>query len=247
MAMKGRSIYALALGSAVWASSAKADLIDLNSLEHGTVVTNQFIQSSGVQVSALNYNRDFHLAAIFDTRETGTSAPGLEGPPWAGGNLAPDTVVGNALILAKNDTTDPNGRLSDPDDEDLQPAGELILDFDKPSFLIGFDVVDIATPTQFYAVAFYLNDTLLRRISFPEFINPNSDFYDATVAFGFNFANRIQPITADDVGSEGGFDRVVFELGGSGAIANIVPEPASMGLLLIGSAAMLAARRRSSR
>ncbi|MBW7905939.1 MAG: PEP-CTERM sorting domain-containing protein [Phycisphaerae bacterium] len=220
---------------------AYAGLIDLNSLPHGTVVTDQFVPSDGVTVSAVNYNRDFHIAGIFDTRQTGTSAPGLEGPPWAGGNLAPDTIVGNALIIAQNDLMDQNGLLTDPDDEGSQPAGELILDFESPATLIGFDVVDIDTPTQFYAIAFYLGGQFQKRISFPEFINPNSPFYDASVSFGDNHANRIQPITAAQL-QISGFDRVVFEMGGSGAIGNLVPEPASLLLLALGGAALIGRR-----
>lgn len=221
--------------------TARGDWIDLNSLAHGTIVNTQFQQSDGVTVSAENFNRPFHIAGVFDTQQSGTSAPGLEGPPWAGGNLAPTTPVGNVLIIQTNNQIDPNGLLSDPDDEGEQPAGELRLDFLEPVNVIGFDVVDIDTPTQFYAVAFYLNDQLLKRISFPEFINPLSPYYDPTIVFGDNHANRIQPITAADINAEA-FDRVVFEMGGSGGVGNIVPEPASLMLLVIGGATLIGRR-----
>ena len=39
----------------------------------------------------------------FDSLLSNTADPDLEGPPWATGNLAPDTVLGNVLIIAEND------------------------------------------------------------------------------------------------------------------------------------------------
>ncbi len=58
-----------------------------------------------------------------------------------------------------------------------------------------------------------------------DFIDITSPFYDPTVQFGDNSANRIAPI-----GGFGDFNRAVFSMGGSGAIDNVqvIPEPGTL-------------------
>ena len=101
------------------------------------------------------------------------------------------------------------------------------------------------------AVNFYLNGTLLDSVAFDEFVTIGNEFYDATVAYGNNSANRIAPISIGDLtlapqnAGAAGFDQVVFSLGGSGAIDTItfVPEPATMSLLALGGVASIRRRR----
>ncbi len=79
---------------------------------------------------------------------------------------------------------------------------------------------------QLFVATFFMGGTELARVGFDQFINENSMFYDPTVEYGNNKANRITPITVDALSSFTGtsitaFDKVEFNLGGSSAIDNI--------------------------
>ncbi|MFI4896397.1 MAG: hypothetical protein ACIARR_01070 [Phycisphaerales bacterium JB059] len=234
------------------ATAGTTTTFDFESLVHGEIVTNQFAPL--MTVSALNPNRPFDIAAAFDTSLMGTADPDLEGPPWAGGNLAisdTETQLGRALIIAENNTGAGDGILDNPDDEGSRPAGQLIFDFASKVSLFGFDVVDIEGNVMEYSrLEFFSGGDSIATVGFDEFTNNASSFYDATVVFGDNTANRISPITADalvDAGfsdARSGFDRVIIHAGGSSAYDNIV-IPAPSGLLaLAGGWLILAPTRR---
>ena len=91
-----------------------------------------------------------------------------------------------------------------------------------------------AGPDSGFFMAFYMGGSPLATVGFGDFINPASPFYDPTIDYGNNSANRIDPIFASELGLSQ-FDSVVINLGGSGAVDNInfnaVPEPATMLLL----------------
>lgn len=232
----------MALGAVVAASAgAQAQTIDFNSLLHGEIVTNQFAPL--LNISAVNPNRSFDIAAAFDTALMGTSDPDLEGPPWSGGNLAISNTkvhLGVALIIAENDTdADFDGILDDPDDEGSRPAGQLMLDFDQAYTRFGFDVIDIeGVVEESSSLEFYLNGGLVETIDFTEFTSNASTHFDATIQFGNNHANRVSPIEI-----VGGFDSVVINVGGSAAFDNIT-IPAPSGVALLGLGGLLTARRR---
>ena len=222
---------------------AAAEPLSFTGLAHGEVLTNQLAASHGVTVSAINPNRSHSLAAIFNTLETGTADPDLEGPNWARGNLAPDTVLGNVLIIAENNTDNSpaDGILDNPDDEGNRPAGDLIFDYANAISEFGFDVVDLEGCDEPWTIDFYLNSNFVGTFTVLDVLDSSSPYYDATVEFGNNSANRIQPITAASLGGTA-FDHVEVHVGGSGALDNIVPEPASLGLLAAGFLTVL--RRR---
>lgn len=233
------------------ASTANAGVLDFDGFAHGQIMTNQLQASDGVTISAVNPHRSFDIAAIFNTQFAGpTPDPDLVGPTWAGGNLAPNTVLGNALILATNNALSAPGILAVPNDEGNRPAGELILDFDTPQTSIGFDLIDVESITaEDGMVMFYLDGILLDSVAFDEFVMAGQ-FFDPTVSFGDNSANRISPISIGDLnpmtrGTAAGFDRVVFALGGSGAIDTItyVPEPTTLSLVALGGIALVRRRR----
>ncbi|MCA9254279.1 MAG: PEP-CTERM sorting domain-containing protein [Phycisphaerales bacterium] len=233
------------------AASANAGVIDFGGFSHGQIMTNQLQGSDGVTISANNPNRAFDIAAIFDTEFAGsTPDPDLIGPNWDAGNLAPNTSLGNALILSQTSALSSPGILATPNDEGSRPAGELILDFDSQITSIGFDLIDVESITsEDGMVQFYLNGVLLDSIAFDEFVTAGQ-FFDPTVVYGNNSANRINPIGINDLdpmsrGTATGFDRVVFVLGGSGAIDTIqyVPEPATLSLLTLGGVALIRRRR----
>lgn len=227
------------------ASKTNGTLIDFNALTHGEIVTTQFAPT--VTISAVNPNRSHDLAIIFDSLETGTADPDLEGPPWSGGNLAPGTVLGNLLIIAENDVDSNNDNIIDnPDDEGQRPSGSLIFEFGQPVGVFGFDIVDIEGSIQEAStIEFFSGNSLLTTVSFADFVNAGP-LFDPTVTFGNNTANRITPLVDQQLGIAP-FDRVVMNLGGSSAIDNvIVPEPSTMMLAVLGmvSVAALGWRRR---
>jgi len=96
---------------------------------------------------------------------------------------------------------------------------------------VGFDLIDVEGPSEFgrnsgFVATFFMGGDELARVGFDQFINENSMFYDPTVEYGNNKANRISPITVDALSSFTGtsittFDKVEINLGGSSAIDNI--------------------------
>lgn len=215
--------------------------IGFDSLSNGEIVTNQI---SGVTISAMNPNRPFDLAITFDTLLNGTADGDLEGPSWAAGNLAAAGVeLGNILILAENDIDmDGDGLIDSPDDEGSRPAGTIFIDLDEPAQTFGFDLIDIEADMDEGAghVEFYMNGGLISSIDFSEFANAASVYYDPTVEYGNNSANRISPINPGAL-----FDEVRFVMGGSGGIDNLTFEiPAPGALALLGVAALVGRRRR---
>ena len=213
-------------------SAANADLLDFSDLAHGDIVAEQYA-SMGVHISAINPNRPFDIAAIFDTTETGTSDDDLE-DPWSMGNISLSTELGNVLILQENDDID-------PDDEGSRPAGQLIFDFDVLATSFGFDIIDVeSADLEHSTLEFFIGGALAESIDFAEFEAGGTN--DNGAIYGDNSINRISEFEV-----AGGFDRVVFNLGGSMAIDNIaftsVPTPGSVVLIGLGAAVGLRRRR----
>lgn len=274
----------LCLPHTATASSVLIDFesdINSNDIVHGQIIDDEFFPP--LSVNAVNLSSGPNLAIIFDSRvpydpnqplgdgNEGAADPDLVGPPpqtalrqWAMGNLAPDTELGNLLILAENpEGVDPDADgdgIIDafPDDEGSRPAGSITFNFDSPIDSIGFDLIDIEGTAEIldnagYVAAFYMGGTMLGQVGFGDFIDSSSPFFDSTVVYGDRSANRIQPITAAQLGGTE-FDQVEFSLGGSGAITNVqftmpmaggvIPEPSSWALLAIGSIGLLGYRLR---
>ncbi len=235
------------VGLALVAGMASGDVTDFNSLQHGQIIQSSTFALSGMSMQATNFRLPGAMPMAFDTTFINTADPDLQGPPWAGGNLPVNTILGIVVIIPENLVdADGDGIVDSPDDEGRRPAGSLTFTFAQPIDRFGFDVVDIEGVVQERtSVDFLLGGSLVGSMHFEDLENPQSAFYDPTIVFGDNTINRIRPITADNFGALG-FDRVVINLGGSGAFDNIVtgviPAPASGALLAMGG--LVAARRR---
>ncbi len=233
------------------AGAANAQLFDFETLSHGEILVGQF--EPVLAISAVNFNRPFNIAAAFDTTEIGTSDPDLEGPPWAAGNLAlspTEVSLGMAIFIAENNIGADDGFLDDPDDEGLRPSGQLIFEFNRTIDRFGFDVVDREGNIEGSSLDFYRDDVLVASVAFGEFTTIASLFYDASLEFGDNTANRISPITAADLVADGaagaadGFNKVVINVGGSGAFDNIfIPSPGALALGAMGVLTLLRRQR----
>lgn len=234
-------ISAVSLALLIAAGAAGADTIDFEGLEHGRIVDTQI---AGVTIGATNLGGGPDLAIVFDSRERRTRDRDLEGP-FSGGNLAPDTPLGNLLVIAENAyDCDGDGLIDHPDDEGSKPAGSIRITFDEPVFGFGLDLVDVEdTALENGALVFHdgLGGSAAR--SFDTFVAR-----DATIAWGNNSANRVVPFTAAELG----LDAIVgvdVNMGGSGAIDNLetispTPEPGTLLLVGLGAAGLAWRRRR---
>ena len=118
--------------------------------------------------------------------------------------------------------------LSAPDDEGRRPGGQIVFSFGSAIGSFGFDLIDIESVTlENTMLDFSLRGVSVGSVAVGAFTDANSSLYDASIAFGDNFANRFRPITSGYLGSV--FDEVTLTLGGSGAVDNIVvPSPGAL-------------------
>lgn len=234
-----------ALAGLIPAAAVGAQIFDFDTLVHGEIITNQF--EPALSITALNPNRSFDIAAAFDTAFIGpTNDPDLQGPPWAGGNLAvssTETQLGRAIIIAENNIGAGDGILDFPDDEGRRPAGTLTFVFASQIPRFGFDFIDIeGRVEETTRLDFYSGGGVVGSLQLTNLNNPASIVYDPTIAFGNNHANRVQPVLASRF-NVAGFDKVVINVGGSSAWDNlVVPAPTSAAVL--GLAGLATARRR---
>jgi hypothetical protein len=249
----------LSLSLSIFAFNAQAAIITFENLQHGTIVNNQYQEDFGLTISAHNLQRQHNIAGIFDSTLTPTRDSDLE-DPWSTGNIPTNTTLGKLLIIQENmiDSNE-DGLLDYPDDEGRRPAGSLFFDFEDMITSFGFDLVDVETPEigndRGYVATFHNNGVEVATVGFGDFIDPLSSFYDPTINYGDNSANKIAPITALQLGVDG-FDFVEVNFGGSAAIDNIqftpheppnveISEPSLLWLLLSGGIACLWWRRKN--
>jgi hypothetical protein len=234
----------LALAALLVAGSAGAAPITLTfddvGLVHGSVVNTQY---SGVTISAINTGGGPNLAVAFDSNLSGTRDDDLEfDTGWSTGNLAPDTRLGNLLIIQENPNGCQDGICDAPDDEGSRPAGTLIFDFDVAVTSFGLDLVDVESLSQEDGSIVFFDGASSVTIDMSTFL--------AGLILGNHSANRVDPFQLADLPGLSQITRVELNLNGSGGVDNVtfepVPEPSTAALLALGVVA-LGARARSRR
>ena len=251
---------AILASTSAWAGDATD--INLNAYGHGTVLNG--FDLGPLTVDADNFHNRADLLVAFDTRLTGTRDRDLEGPngsggSWSRGNLKGSSAdIGTILILQEVDrnfsgyTDGSKTVVNRPDDEGRRSggtkpgAGEIYFDFDQGANAFGFTLIDVEETgefnkeTGFYATFFGGGQSTT--VSFADLIDSSSNYYDPSVKFGNNSANRIQALTAAELGLDR-IERATINLGGSGGVGELkvtgVPSPTSalagaalMGVLL---------------
>lgn len=257
------------------ASALSLQTLDLSTLSHGVVVSGQTIDGVTIGVNNFRSNRGLDpgqpdpddLAVIFDSSLQNTRDADLESP-FSVGNLVGSPLVNEVgnLIIIQEFQVDPS--TDGPDDEGRRPAGNLFFDFEQSITSFGLDLIDVEGRGEFDDLSGFVA-TFVRsadngqaaqefRVGFGELVDQAinnrttdaSTFFDSTVVFGDNSANRIRPIRASDFGVAGfdSFDRVVLNLGGSAGIANVnfvvTPSPAAASIGLLGALGLVCRPRR---
>lgn len=256
MACRTHIAAAVGLGILGWSMTAHAGrpggtLIDFNGKPAGTIVDDEYA-SQGVTISVQRKSSGPAVATLYNTGRRGEPDPDLQ-TPFDRGNLAGSGPGGNVLIIPENRTdSNKDGLIDKPNDEGSRPSGQFTFDFSTPITQVGFDLVDVEGPAEIgrdsgFFASFYRKGALEARVGFGDFVDPDSRFYDPSVKYGDNSANRISPITARALGLPS-FDRVVLNFGGSGGTDNLfftpVPEPASLAMLGLALPALLRRRVR---
>ncbi len=274
--MARRILASLLLVTAVGllAVPAQAETITFSGHAHGQVISNQI---GGVTITAHNKSRKdaqgnyLTLAAIFDTTSNPTEDSDLEDPFSEAGNLAGNTFMGNALILAENNTgySPPTDTILDkPDDEGSRRTDDgnwIKFAFDTELTELGWDVIDLEkVSAERSATIFTDGDGTTVRIEwYDEFGSGTDDDLESLAlntygagdfGFGDNSLNRFAPITVAylrGINSDfGNIKSAQFIIGGSLGIDNLtysaVPEPGSLALLATGLAVLVVVRRRRS-
>lgn len=253
------TLTAATLLTATTANAGVSQQIDLNSYTHGTIING--IDLGSVTITGDNFHTATDHVVVFNTAMTGTRDPDLQGPnggsgSWSKGNLKTSSdILGNILILQEIDnsfagyTDGSQTAVNRPDDEarrnggSQRGAGEITFDFSKRIDSFGFTLIDVEENGEFNSetgfFALFSDGVNSTKVSFADLVDSNSIYYDPTIKFGNNSANRIQALTADELG----LDRIAsatINLGGSGGVGELnvtgVPSPtaAIAGVALMG-------------
>lgn len=249
-----RLLMMCSLGVLATAGVAPAAVITFDDIPAGSFVGAQYFLSHGVLIAADNARPTGpDVATTFNSNQSSPWDVDLV-YAWNGGNLNGQRL-NNLLSIAENVTdSNGNGLIDRPDDENR--GGQLFFTFTIPISSFGLDVIDMevlgsdgVTPNSFLStLSFYNDQSLIRTIRFSEFTDPLSPFYDPTIIYGNNTANRIDPVTAEQLGVNE-FDAVVVFFNYSHSMDTLdfetVPEPTALSLALALPALAMRRRRRA--
>ena len=228
--LAGLCLTAFALaGTASATPSPVVITFDDDGYVHGSVINSATSADGGqsIQLRANNRQKDFNYAVTFDSEIQGTTGdPDLQAP-WSGGNLQGEDL-GLVLIIQANDEGCDTGVCSNPVAEPGIPAGTLTFFLDTPATSFGLDLIDVADGEDGF-IRFYPED------NWGGFVDINFEDLLAGLDLGINYANRITPLAAQDLGLEQ-ISRVSVKFYESGAVDNLtfVPIPEPTTAILVG-------------
>ncbi len=254
----------IGLGFSGAAQSANAVMIDFDEnppgLMKGSIVDTQYANNPNMGVTFMGDSAASggpEEVIIFDSRMFSGNDADLTGPggggtcgtgcdgDWDGGNLVtvalPDGEPLDNMIIIPVDIIDTNpadGKVDDPNDE--AAGGTITILWDTCVESLGFVIVDqepgIEVTDGF--VQFFDGATDLGTVQFESFENiglQGGIFFDSTVDYDDNHANRLDPITIADLMTldgtitSSGWDKAVINLAGSGAFDDIEYEHCVVG------------------
>lgn len=245
MSLFNRSLFCLASVAllAAPASAVTINFDEIGSLTHGSIINTQFAPFGIDSITVTNIGGGPDLGVIFDTGFGGSTSDEDLLTPFDGGNLA-GMEIGQALIIQENTTGCGDGVCNNPDDEGSRPAGNFDIAFTTSVLSFGFDIVDVDSTTAELGNVMFFDGASSVTIQWTDF-EAGGAFAVPGLVFANNFANRIPEITAAELGLSQ-FDRIVINMGGSGAVDTFtflpIPEPTTAILFGLGLAA-LATRR----
>jgi hypothetical protein len=198
--------------------------VTFSGFSHGEILDTDFAAIGITSITTANIGGGPNLGVVFQTQFGGSTTDNdLLGPPWVGGNLSPGTVLGNVFIIQENSSGCAAGNAAgsagdicdDPDDEGSRPAGSHTLLFSTPVIDFGFDLIDIENITnENGSIDFFDGVTPGTSVSWADLTTAGT-FFDPTISFGNNSANRVSPITAASVGLSQ-IDKIVIRLRATG-------------------------------
>lgn len=197
--------------------------VDFDEFLHGELIDDETEIHENLKISVDNIKGGADLGQIVDT-SIRTSEEGLL-HPWTKGDIERE-VLNNVLTVA-GDVEDQNedGISDSISIQTSSPPGTLTgvitFHFENPIYAFGFDIVNADYPSiSGSSLHFYDENNVKETLSLYNFIDPSSRFYDPTLSFGKNSANRISPVEAIDFNFNT-FSKVELEVAGPYGIDNL--------------------------
>ena len=245
------AVVVVAAGAGTSFGANVSGTLTFNSFSTGQKIDTEYVGEWGVTVSARNTAGGPNVATLYNSGSTTGTDANLTAP-FDRGNIAGKSLS-KLLVVAANDTDANNdGKIDNPDDA---ASGSLTFDFANPIMCFGFDLVNVngitsTSGSKGYNVQFFDGSNLVGTVGFDQFVTKGNPFFDSTIQFGANSANRVQAILATRFGATQ-YTRAVLNLGGAGAVDNVnwkfVPEPTGLALLGLAAPVLMLRRRNAMR
>ncbi|MFO1258991.1 MAG: hypothetical protein U1E78_11355 [Gammaproteobacteria bacterium] len=208
-----------------FANAAKETLrhVDFDQFSHGELIDAGKLVHDNLRISVENLKGGEDLGQIVDTKIR-TSEIGLM-YPWTKGDIEREFL--NKVLTVAGDIEDRNGD-GISDEISIQTSsppgtltGVITFHFTNPIYAFGLDIANADYPSiSGSSLNFYDENNLKKSLSLYNLIDPSSRFYDPTLSFGKNSANRISPIEAIEFNFNT-FSKIELEVAGPYGIDNL--------------------------
>lgn len=180
--------------------STEYKLVNIDLFQVGQMFGANAVLNDHARITVDNLANGPDLGSILDTNDSKNGYSKLQAP-WASGNIK-DDPSGYVFIIARDaNDVDQDLILDRPRPELGDPSGIIQITFDSPIYEFGWDIfnLDNKSELQRSSITFYDAKGNSVVVPFKAFTDANSVFYDSTLAFAVDSANRIQPITIVDL------------------------------------------------